>query len=190
MPAALQPVDIRLAATALQIGASLHILNNGSQNFSTYAAQAKGTYVSPAKLHAVSGTPRAFAVADVNHDGAQDVVAAVDGWLWVGRGLPDGNIETVEVTAVEKGQLSAVAVGDFNGDTHPDIAFAYKALNRVSLALGDGTGKFLVFPAQFYVNKEPVQIEAVDANGDGIDDLFVRCLTGRSVSALLSKKLP
>ena len=56
--------------------------------------------------------------------------------------------------------------------------------------MADGPGKSLVLGSQFYVNKEPEQLDAIDANGDGIDDLFVRCVLGRSVSALLSQKVP
>ncbi len=56
------------------------------------------------------------------------------------------------------------------------------------LVLADGKGAFAVVEKMLYVNQEPVELVALDVNGDGIDDLAARCLAGRSVTVQLTSK--
>ncbi|HEV2388906.1 MAG TPA: FG-GAP-like repeat-containing protein [Candidatus Acidoferrales bacterium] len=79
---------------------------------------------------------------------------------------------------------AAVAAGDFNGDTFPDLAVANQADDTVSILLNNGSGSFTagqVIPVQ----SSPVSIATVDFNGDGKLDLAVANRDSNTVSILL-----
>src|SRR5437764_456933 len=66
---------------------------------------------------------------------------------------------------------SSVAVGDFNGDGHLDLAVANHISNVVSILLGKGDGTFQY--AGGYVRDRPSSVAVGDFNGDGHLDLAV-----------------
>jgi hypothetical protein len=76
-----------------------------------------------------------------------------------------------------------VAVGDFNGDGHPDLAVTNNDSNSVSILLGNGDGTFQ--PAINYaVGIAPHGLAVGDVNGDGLPDVVV-ANGGGNVSVLL-----
>jgi hypothetical protein len=71
-----------------------------------------------------------------------------------------------------------VAVGDFNGDGHLDLAVVNEASVSVSVLLGDGTGSFGP-QTTFKVGVGPWTVAFGDFDGDGRLDLaVVNYLTG------------
>ena len=78
----------------------------------------------------------------------------------------------------------ALAVGDFDGDGHPDLAVANYNSNTVSVLLGNGDGTFQ--PQTTYaVGGEPNGVAVGDFNGDGHPDLAVANYNSNTVSVLL-----
>src|ERR1019366_9954799 len=67
---------------------------------------------------------------------------------------------------------TAVAVGDFNGDTIADLAVANLSSNNVSVLLGGGAGAFGT-SVDYNVGSSPEAIAVGDFNGDGKTDLAV-----------------
>src|SRR6476469_1185575 len=78
---------------------------------------------------------------------------------------------------------SSVAVGDFNGDSKPDLATANTAGN-VSILLGTGTGSFGA-ATNFNAGTKPQSVVAGDSNDDGKLDLATANNQSNNVSILV-----
>ena len=65
-----------------------------------------------------------------------------------------------------------MAIGDLNGDGHPDLAVANIGSSTVSVLLGIGGGGFSL-RAEFPAGSNPNSVAIGDLNGDGHPDLAV-----------------
>ncbi|MBE9185209.1 DUF4347 domain-containing protein [Microcoleus sp. LEGE 07076] len=81
-------------------------------------------------------------------------------------------------------QPQFVGVGDFNGDSKPDLAVANRAGNNVSILLGTGTGSFSA-PTNFPVGQLAFAVTVADFNGDTKLDLAVANSGTNNLSILL-----
>src|SRR5438552_965673 len=77
----------------------------------------------------------------------------------------------------------AVAVGDFNGDGHQDLAVAYEG-SGVAVLLGDGAGAFQD-QTLYASGGGPVAVAVGDFNGDGRPDLAAANADNGTVGVLL-----
>jgi hypothetical protein len=77
-----------------------------------------------------------------------------------------------------------VAVGDFDGDGHADLAVANFASDNVSVLIGNGGGGFAA-PANFAVGDGPSSVAVGDFDGDGHADLAVANYFSDNVSVLI-----
>lgn len=85
---------------------------------------------------------------------------------------------------------SAVATGDFNGDSRPDLAVANRADNTVSVLINDGEGDFSFLPPiTLVVGKAPVDIGAADLDLDGFVDIVTANEIGGGASVLFGQGL-
>ncbi len=83
----------------------------------------------------------------------------------------------------------AMVVGNFNGDTKPDLALVdyFPLANSVSILLGKGAGAFGKAKG-FFVGDEPRSIAVGDINRDSRDDLAVTSTdVSKSVSVILGR---
>jgi hypothetical protein len=122
----------------------------------------------------------AAAAGDFDGDGRVDVVTAngVGGSQGVSILLTnsDGSLQAARNFVTGSG-LTAVVVGDFNGDGHMDVAAADKATNTLSILLGNGDGT-LQSATSIGLAGVPTSIFASDLNGDGESDLVLVLQTG------------
>src|SRR5258706_14870162 len=77
-----------------------------------------------------------------------------------------------------------LAVGDFNGDGHPDLAVANVSANSASILLGNGAGTFPSVTT-FAVGMTPLSVTVGDFNGDGRLDLATANSNSNTVSIRL-----
>ncbi|MDR3738507.1 MAG: FG-GAP-like repeat-containing protein [Terracidiphilus sp.] len=140
----------------------------------------------------------AIAVGDFNGDGIPDLA----GLYYCDPGCPGDNLSPGSTVTVMLGNgdgtfkapinspspastPGSIAVGDFNGDGIPDLAFANYLSGTVTVMLGNGDGTFASTPVSPAAGSEPYSIAVDDFNGDGIPDLAVANLGSNTVTVLL-----
>jgi hypothetical protein len=171
--------------------------NSGSDNVSVLLGNGDGTF-QPARNFPAGSAPSSVVVGDVNGDGLLDLIAV--GYLWacdyythechvfdetvrVLLGNGDGTFQPARDFPAGDNPRS-VALGDFNGDGHPDVVVANYLSNNVSLLLGNGDGTFQP-PRNFPAGRYPYSVAVGDFNGDGFLDLAVANVQSNNLSVLL-----
>ena len=132
-------------------------------------------------------TPSPNEGADFNGDGDIDlaVCTAHGNELRVLFGDGDGSFyEQVNYTTGQNAR--GLVVLDFNGDGAEDIVIVNRGSSNMNLFTNDGTGTF----TRTTIDPDPngmgeSGLAAVDANNDGIQDLFVGNYTSREIALLL-----
>lgn len=131
-----------------------------------------GTFIAPMNL-GINLTSNAFAVADINSDGKDDIVSANLPSLGISVVLRTGNFKFAPARLFAPStNFYFVSVGDFNNDGKLDIVGVGGTAGIV--LLGDGSGSFT--PAQTLTMGEGSWasfVGSADFNGDGKLDLVV-----------------
>jgi len=165
-----------------------------------------GTFQSAVSYSAGGDYASSVAIGDVNGDGHPDLVVTTEGWcqsypscVSVLLGNGDGTFQpAVSYSSGGYGAWS-VAIGDVNGDGHPDLVVANECQDAsgecpsgsVSVLLGNGDGTFQGAVSYATRGSGSESVAVADVNGDGKPDLLVanpcthrKCVNG-SVSVLL-----
>jgi hypothetical protein len=123
--------------------------------------------------------PHALAIADFNHDGKLDIAVAnsIGNTVSILLGDGAGHFHSAEGSPFPAGPYpNDLAVADFNGDGHPDLAIPNHATPYVTILLGDGKGAFHPAPHspfQTESSPHPHGAAAADFNGDGKMDIAI-----------------
>jgi Big-like domain-containing protein/VCBS repeat protein len=135
-----------------------------------------GDRLQSASAYTAGSQLSAVLVGDFNRDGNADLLVidnsgSATNTVHVLLGKGDGTFQAPK-DSIATPNLSAVAIGDFNGDGIQDIAVTDSNLNEVTILLGKGDGTFSA-KATLSTGADPVAIAAADFNGDGNIDLAV-----------------
>ena len=82
------------------------------------------------------------------------------------------------------GSPDAIAVGDWNGDTHPDLATLETTSGSVTSLVGNERGHFEVKATTTSVGAVPRSLAVGDFDGDGVPDLVTASFAAATVSVL------
>ncbi|HEY6376298.1 MAG TPA: Ig-like domain repeat protein [Edaphobacter sp.] len=173
--------------------ADLAVTNFTSNNVSILLGDGSGGFTQPSGSPiAVGGGAYGVAVGYFNGDGHADlaVTSQRDGNVSILLGDGGGGFTQAPGSPVAVGTFPvAVAVGDFNGDGHADLAVANVEADSVSILLGNGSGGFTQpSGSPVAVGSWPNDVVVGDFNGDGIPDLAVPNFESNNVSILLGDR--
>ncbi len=172
------------------------VVNHNDSSVSILLNQGNANFREPTGSPIIPGTNQtggaAIAVGDFNKDSINDLVVVnqTSNNLTVLLGKGDGTFTAATGSPIATGNApSGIAVADFNGDGHLDLAVTNLTANSVSIFLGDGKGGFkevtgspILLPGGV---QGPVAIVAADFNNDGKRDLVVVNRTTNNISVLL-----
>lgn len=111
--------------------------------------------------------PYEITVADFNHDTYQDMAIASANSPYVSILLGGSGGLSGPFAYFARGGATSIAVGRFNGDSHPDLVIVG---DTGSVLLGDGNGGFGA-PIDFNSGSNGVGVAAGDFNHDSFDDV-------------------
>ncbi len=118
----------------------------GDNQIGVLYGKGDGTLVPYQSFYTWSGGINSAAVADLNGDGKQDVIATAGGG-WVLIFMNQGKRQFAAPIALNIANAWGVAVGDFTGDAKPDLAVQCAPPgnngNSVEIWLNQGSGKFV-----------------------------------------------
>jgi len=140
----------------------------------------------------VGDAPQHVTLGDMDNENGLDIVTANRGDDTVSVLLNNGdgtygeatNVNVLPAGGATRAEPMATAIGQFNGDTLPDIAVTLGFRDEVGVLLTDGAGMYQeVMP--FAVGRDPYDVETADLNSDTYADLVVSNRTDDTLSVLL-----
>ncbi|MBK7977276.1 MAG: VCBS repeat-containing protein [Deltaproteobacteria bacterium] len=142
-----------------------------AQLLSVDLGHGNGTFDVPGIETEVGETVVAIAVTDLDADGKDDLVLSTVSGIQGMRSTGDGGFTKTLLFPFAVPGWGALAVGQFNADAYPDIAFKGASLSSdgdLRVLLSDGTGSYALSTA-FPANDGKVLVGDVD--GDGSQDI-------------------
>lgn len=148
---------------------------------------------SPEVPFAVGQNPMGVAVGDLDGDGLPEVITtnATDNTVSILHNTSTiGNISMVRGTDLPTGNWpTAVAVGDLDGDGHPDLAISNYGDNTASVLRNTSTPGTISMAARvdYAVDYAPWDIAIADMDGNGMPDIITPNSNNQDFSVLINQ---
>jgi hypothetical protein len=169
------------------------VTNFADNTFSAFLGNGDGTFKqltgSPFALPNSATGPVALVANDFNGDGKLDlaIVNQTSNNVSIFLGNGDGTFTESTGSPIAVGKLPiAIAFGDLNIDSHPDLVVVNQTDNTISVLLGNGDGTFTAaLNSPLGTGQAPTSITISDLNADGNPDIAVTDPQTNSVSVFL-----
>jgi hypothetical protein len=156
-----------------------------------FISNGDGTFKSPLAYSAGDPSITQIAIADVDLDGNQDVIATGASGVYELKGNSDGTLQGASSLisyTYDPSDARAVRIADVNSDGYPDLIVTDPKSAMIEVQLGRGDGTFQTAITAATSSAGPIQDLAVgDFNGDGIPDAAVSATTGNSVIVFIGE---
>jgi hypothetical protein len=171
------PWDVVAIDVNHDLNPDLVVADFGASTLDVYLGNGDGTFQPPTQV-TVFSSPTSLAAGDFDENGDVDFAVGYEDQTVQSRtdvsvvfGNGDGTFQApISLTA---GQWPVkVAVADFDGDGHDDVAAAESLTSEVSVFRGNGDGTFMPAPAHLSA-VEPWGMVAARLDGDAHPDLAV-----------------
>ncbi|MBI4905065.1 MAG: VCBS repeat-containing protein [Acidobacteria bacterium] len=149
----------------------LAVANAGGSSLMLLFGNGDGTFQTPITLAGGSAFPAAVAAADINKDGRVDLIIGHNSGVEVRLGNGNGTFQAPS-NVFTGGNISNVAVGDFNKDGNPDIAASSRNSAALNVLLGNGAGAFPSFSSSL-TKYNVADLILVDFDWDGNLDILL-----------------
>jgi hypothetical protein len=160
------------------------VVSNTVSRVSLLQGNGDGTFGLPTSIE-LYGCARQLTVADLNEDGAPDVIVTNLCANYVSVLFGDGAGGLTHDADYPVGvQPSSIATGDLNGDGNVDVVVGCVASQYVTVYLGNGVGA-LAARRNVATHGSPARTAVVNMNGDAFPDVATVNRDTRDVSILL-----
>lgn len=163
----------------------LVIANTTSNYLSLLMGHGDGSFAAPVTIpiggdpNTAIGRPASVVTGDIDHDGAQDVIAGFSGTVAVILGNGDGSFGPRTSFNFGGGPLE---IGQLNSDIHLDLLLGGSGGPPCAVAFGDGTGSFALGPLPLSTVTNCNRVGVADINGDARADVYAFSPAGPSVT--------
>jgi len=171
-------------------------VNSSDNDVSIAFGDGRGNFKSAPNSFMVGPSPYPFAIGDVNNDGRLDIIAtATATGPQRAQQLPRSFALTLLLNdgrggfrrselPLRTGQPWFADAGDLNGDRKPDLVVTHHDQTKLTVMLGDGTGRFSeVANSPFDWGRNAFQVTLADVNRDGHNDVLAA--SGEGVRIML-----
>lgn len=165
------------------------VVINGDSSIYVYLGVGTGAFETRTSFTGGSGS-EAIITGDFNEDGHLDLAVAAAGSNIIQNGLVSVLLGTgtgsfgPRTTFGVGAWPTSIAIGDFNGDGHVDLAVGNISSSNISVLLGTGTGSFGP-RTNFSVPNWPLSIVAHDFSGDRNVDIIATSPDSNDLSMIL-----
>ena len=163
----------------------LSAVGSYNESVAIYKNNGDGTFAPPQTYPFLNPNERVFefVTVDLNGDGYADLIISTE-WVYLNILFNNGDATFGPAAVYNAGNMpDSIAIGDLNGDAHPDLAISNSNPIGVCTLMNAGDGSLVTEPT-YPVGERPFGILSSDLDHDGDIDLVVSNCEGDNITVL------